>query len=53
MQTIKLRLGDAVGTEQCELVQPIAKIVLLVESDSLIESNENTAKLPGNFGGAR
>ena len=53
MRTIKLRLGDAVGAEQRELVRPIMKIVLLVESDSPMESNENIAELPGNFGGAR
>ena len=53
MQTIKLKLGDAVGAEQRELVWPITKIVLLVESNSPTESNENIAKLPGNFGGAR
>ena len=52
-QTIKLRLGDAIGAEQCELVRPITKIVLLLESDSPTESDENIAKLPGNFGGAR
>ena len=34
VRTIKLRLGDAVATEQRELDQPITKIVLLVESDS-------------------
>ena len=53
VRTIKLRLGDAVGAEQHKLVQPIMKIVLLVESDSPTESDKNIAKLPGNFGGAR
>ena len=53
VQTIKLKLGDAVGAEQRELVGSITKIELLVESNSLTESNENIAKLPGNFGGAR
>ena len=53
VRTIKLRLGDAVGAEQRELVRPIMKIVLVVESDSPMESNENIAELPGNFGGAR
>ena len=52
MQTIKLRLGDAAGAEQCEFVRPITKILLLVESDSPTESDENIAKLSGNFGGA-
>ena len=32
VRTIKLRLGDAVGAEQRELVRPITKIVLLVDS---------------------
>ena len=41
MRTIKLRLGDAVGAEQRELVQPITKIVLLVEGDSPTESKKN------------
>ena len=49
VQTIKLKLGDAVGAEQRQLVRPITKIVLLVESDSLMKSDENIAKLPGNF----
>ena len=53
VQTIKLRLGDAVGAEQHELVQPITKIVLLVESNFPTEGDENIAKLPGNFEGAR
>ena len=53
MRTIKLRLGDAVGAEQHELVQPLTKIVLLVESSFPTEGDENIAKLPGNFGGAR
>ena len=53
MQTTKLRLGDAVGAEQRELVWPIMKIVLLVQSNSPTESNENIARLPDNFGGAR
>ena len=52
LRTIKLRLGDAVGEEQHELVRPITKIVLLVERIPT-ESDENTAKLPANFGGAR
>ena len=53
MRTIKLKLGDALGAEQCELVRPITKIVLLVEGDSPTESDENIAKFPGNFGGDR
>ena len=40
-RTIKLRLGDSVGAEQRELVQPITKIVLLVEGASATESDEN------------
>ena len=53
VRTIKLRLGDAVGAEQHELVRPITKIVLLVESDSPTESDENIAEFPGIFGRAR
>ena len=53
VRTIELRLGDAAGAEQRELVRPITKIVLLVKSDSPTKSDENIAKLPGNFGGDR
>ena len=35
------------------MVRPITKIVLLVVSNSPTESDENIAKLSGNFGGAR
>ena len=38
--TIKLRRGDAVGLDQRELVRPIMKTLLLVESDSPTESEE-------------
>ena len=48
-----MKLGDAVGAEQRQLARPITKIVSLVESDSLTKSDENIAKLPGNFDGAR
>ena len=53
LNLIKLRLGDAVGAEQRESRCRITKIVLLVESDSPTESDENIAKCSGNFGGAR
>ena len=53
VRTIELRLGDAAGAEQRELVRPITKIVLLVKSDSPTKSDENIAKLPGSFGGDR
>ena len=53
VRTIELRFGDAAGAEQRELVRPITKIVLLVKSDSPTKSDENIAKLPGNFGGDR
>ena len=53
MRAIKLRLGGAVGAKQHELALSITKIVLLVESNSLTESDDNTGKLPGNFGGTR
>ena len=52
-RAIKLRLGGAVGAKQHELARSITKIVLLVESNSLTESDDNTGKLPGNFGGTR
>ena len=40
VQTIKLRLGDAVDADQCVLVQPKMRIVFLSESDSPAESKE-------------
>ena len=40
VRTIKLRLGDAVGADQRKLVRAITKIILLVESDSPMESEE-------------
>ena len=49
-QSIKLRLGDVVSADQRELVRSIAKIVLLVESDSL---TKNLEKIAGCIGGAR
>ena len=55
LQTVKVRLGDAVGAYQRELVRSKAKIVLLVESSpqQRIKNVENIAEFPGNFGGAR
>ena len=50
VRSIKLRLGDIVSADQRELVRSIAKIVLLVESDSL---TKNLEKIAGCIGGAR